>query len=395
MSFTPLEAAAGGVLVVQDVTERRDLERQLLQSQKLESVGRLAAGVAHDFNNVLGSIVPCVEILRRRVQDPRALTYLDTIDAAAERAAAVVRQLLAFSRAGAARRIPLDLNRAVEGALQLLRPSLKQVELAWRPGSGLAQVAADETQIQQVLLNLALNAVDAMGGRGRVTVETRATEDGRGLVLSVEDTGPGVPPELADKIFDPFFTTKEVGEGTGLGLSLVYGIVERHGGSIRLLSPPGGGARFEVELPALGATQEKAPGSRTTVLLVDDDPLLLQSLAGGLEELGFSALPARSAEAALAAAEREDARLDAAVLDVRMPGTDGIALAERLRDRRPELPILFMSAFAEDRAAEIARLSGRAVLTKPFPPSRLVKALREILPAATPPERPEAGPGQR
>jgi len=275
VSFTPLEGAGGGVLVAQDVTVRRELEQQLLQSQKLESVGRLAAGVAHDFNNVLGAIVPCVEMLRRRVPDSRSLTYLNTIDAAAVRATEVVRQLLAFSRAGETRRVALDLNRAVEGALQLLRSSLKGVDLVWHPGQDLPEVVADETQLQQVVLNLALNARDAMGGQGRVTVETRTVGDGRSVLLAVEDTGPGIPPELADKIFDPFFTTKEVGQGTGLGLSLVYGIVERHGGRIRALSPPGRGARFEVEIPAFEAGREAVPRARAAGLLADHDPLLL------------------------------------------------------------------------------------------------------------------------
>ncbi|MHB8767126.1 MAG: two-component system sensor histidine kinase NtrB, partial [Deferrisomatales bacterium] len=232
------------VLVAQDVTERRALEHRVLQSQKLESVGRLAGGVAHDFNNVLGSIVPCVDILRRRLSDPKLLTYLDTIDTAAARAAEVVRQLLTFSRADEFRPIPTDLNAAVEGALTLLRTGLKGVELRWHPGEGLPWIRGDETQIQQVVLNLALNAVDAMAGQGTLTVETRAGSHGS-VLLSVEDTGPGIPPHLADRIFDPFFTTKAPGKGTGLGLSIVYGVVERHQGRLRLESPPGRGARFE------------------------------------------------------------------------------------------------------------------------------------------------------
>jgi two-component system cell cycle sensor histidine kinase/response regulator CckA len=366
------------------VTERRDLERQLLQSQKLESIGRLAAGVAHDFNNILGAIVPCVEVLRRRVAEPRSRTYLDTIDSATSRAAEVVKQLLAFSRAGGARRVPVNLNEAVEGALRLLRPSLKQVHLEWRPGEGLPPVAADETQLQQVVLNLALNAVDAMAGRGSLHVSTEAVEGGRGALLSVADTGPGIPGDLAGKVFDPFFTTKEVGKGSGLGLSIVYGIVENHGGRIRLVSPAEGGARFEIELPAAPPVEAGTPPApRPALLLVDDDPLLLQSLASGLEELGFAVRTARTAEDALAALEggAGGAEPGAALLDVRMPDTDGIALAERLRARRPDLPLLFLSAFADDRADEIVRLCGRPALAKPLSATRLAEALLEILPA--------------
>ncbi|MEW6490129.1 MAG: ATP-binding protein, partial [Thermodesulfobacteriota bacterium] len=323
VSFTPLEGQEGGVMVAQDVTERRDLERQLLQSQKLESIGRLAAGVAHDFNNILGAIVPCVEVLRRRVAEPRARTYLDTIDSATGRASEVVKQLLAFSRAGGARRVPLELNGAVEGALRLLRPSLKQVNLEWHPGEGLPLVAADETQLQQVVLNLALNAVDAMAGKGSLRISTQAVPGGRGALLTVADTGPGIPGDLAGKVFDPFFTTKEVGKGSGLGLSIVYGIVENHGGRIRLVSPTEGGARFEIELPASPPAEAGAPPApRPTLLLVDDDPLLLQSLASGLEDLGFAVRTARTAEDALATLEDGAAAGEpgAALLDVRMPG---------------------------------------------------------------------------
>lgn len=387
VTFTPLEGGEGGVLVAQDVTERRDLERQLLQSQKLESIGRLAAGVAHDFNNVLGAIVPCVEVLRRRVAEPRSRTYLDTIDSATSRASEVVKQLLAFSRAGGVRRVPLNLNDAVEGALRLLRPSLKQVHLEWRPGEGLPTIAAVETQIQQVVLNLALNAVDAMGGQGVLSISTQATGGGTGALLAVADTGPGIPGDLAGKVFDPFFTTKEVGKGSGLGLSIVYGIVEDHGGSIRLVSPAKGGARFEIELPASPAAEAGAPPApRSTVLLVDDDPLLLQSLASGLEDLGFPVRTARTAEDALAALEGGGGQpeIGAALLDVRMPDIDGIALAERIRARRPGLPLLFLSAFADDRAAEILRLAGRPALAKPLSPNRLAQALLEILPARAP-----------
>lgn len=384
VSFTPLEGGEGGILVAQDVTERRDLERQLLQSQKLESIGRLAAGVAHDFNNILGAIVPCVEVLRRRVAEPRSRTYLDTIDSATGRASEVVKQLLAFSRAGGARRVPLNLNDAVEGALRLLRPSLKQVHLEWRAAEGLPAVAADETQLQQVVLNLALNAVDAMAGQGSLHISTQAAPGGKAALLAVADSGPGIPVDLAGKVFDPFFTTKEVGKGSGLGLSIVYGIVENHGGHIRLVSPAEGGARFEIELPAATPAEVGAPPApRATLLLVDDDPLVLQSLASGLEELGFAVRTARTAEDALAALEggTGESEPGAALLDVRMPGTDGIALAERLRARRPGLPILFLSAFADDRAAEIVRLSGRPALAKPLTPTHLAEALLEILPA--------------
>ncbi|GAB4261973.1 MAG: hypothetical protein Kow0092_11910 [Deferrisomatales bacterium] len=250
VTYTPLGGEGRSILVAQDITDRRALERRLQQAQKLESVGRLAAGVAHDFNNVLASIVPSVELLRRRVNDPKAVASLDTIEQAADRASAVVRQLLTFSRSGEFQPAPVDLNAAVEGALELLRPGLEAARIHWVPGAEVPAVSGDETQIQQMVLNLVLNAVDAMDGRGEVRVETAPARGGRAALLVVEDAGPGIPSHLAEKVFDPFFTTKEPGKGTGLGLSIVYGIVERHGGSVQLERSRRGGARFRVELPA-------------------------------------------------------------------------------------------------------------------------------------------------
>ncbi len=247
VNCAPVSTTGGAVVVAQDVTERRDLEEQLQRSQRLESVGRLAAGVAHDFNNILGTIVPCVEVLRSKVDEPRLRTYLDTIASAAGRAGEVVRQLLAFSRSDEGQPRLLDLNATVEDALALIRPGLGGVELVWRPAHGVGPVRADPTGIHQIVLNLGINAVDAMGGNGVLTVETFAEPGRAGLV--VQDTGPGIPPELSSRIFDPFFTTKEPGKGTGLGLSVVHGVVERCSGEIRVVRPPEGGARFEVRFP--------------------------------------------------------------------------------------------------------------------------------------------------
>jgi signal transduction histidine kinase/CheY-like chemotaxis protein len=381
LTCRPLEPGGRLVVVAQDATERRALEEQLRQAQKLESVGRLAGGVAHDFNNVLGSIIPCVDLLRRRVQDPKAVTYLDTIEKSSQRAADVVRRLLAFSRSGEFRAVPLDLNEAVEGALKLLRPGLKDVRVDWRPDSHLPLVRADETQIQQAVINLALNAVDAMGGRGSLHLETRHQPGDRLVQLVVEDTGPGIPEYLSDKVFDPFFTTKEPGKGTGLGLSIVYGVMERHGGRVRLSSPPGRGARFELELPALDRLSEPGQDRASacgTLLAVDDDALLLESLAASLEDFGYRVIKAGGAEEALATLEAETGTFDAALLDVRMAGLDGPQLARRLRRLRPSLPILFMTGFAGDSEDEIRELSELPPLVKPFPPSRLVSALEAL-----------------
>ncbi|GAB6061642.1 hybrid sensor histidine kinase/response regulator [Deferrisoma palaeochoriense] len=373
------------VVVVQDITERRTLERQLQHAQRMESVGRLAAGVAHDFNNILGAMVPSLEMMERRIEDPKALRYLATVKTGADRAAGLVRQLLAFSRAGEFEPRPVDLNTEVERALGLVRPSLKGIELRWLPGDGLEPVRADPTQVQQVVLNLVLNAADAMGSGGALTVETYRSPDARAAVLAVQDTGPGVPEDLAERIFDPFFTTKEPGKGTGLGLAIVYGIAERHGGAVRLVSPPGGGARFEVTFPfAEGATPEAAaegepPAGAGDILVVDDDPVVLATLARVLRDAGYRVRAARSAEEALRAVERGDRSFRAALVDVRMPGMDGVALAVKLRDLDPGLPIRFISGYAENREDEIHKLGFPKPLRKPFQTRDLLTLLQTIV----------------
>ncbi len=384
VSATPLEGGRGMVLVAQDVTEHRALERQLQQAQRLESVGRLAAGVAHDFNNILGSMVPCVDMLRRRVDDPRLRAYLDTIANGADRASELVRQLLTFSRSGEFQPVPLDLNEAVLGAIRLLEPGLRDVDLVWEPAEGLALVRADPTQVQQAVLNLGLNAVDAMEGKGTLRIETFGLRAAAMVGIAVEDSGPGVPQELADRIFDPFFTTKEPGKGTGLGLAIVYGVAERHGGRVRLVPRSGKGARFEILLPAMpepaGGTPEpprEHPGME--LLVVDDDPMLLATLIRYLRDMGYRVRAARTGEAALEILEQDPDRFAAALLDVRMPGTDGIELARRIRERFPGLPFTFITGYAEDRADEMAALGCTAPIPKPFTAAHLAERLRELL----------------
>jgi two-component system cell cycle sensor histidine kinase/response regulator CckA len=233
-----------------------------------------------------------------------------------------------------------------------------------------------------VVLNLVLNAVDAMGGEGVVTVETSRLGDGETALVAVEDTGPGIPPHIQDKLFDPFFTTKESGKGTGLGLSIVYGVVERHGGKVRVSSPAGLGARFEIELPALCAPPRGATSAApvtATLLVVDDDALLLRSLAASLHELGFRVLAARGGVEALNTLAAETNSVDAAVVDIRMPSMGGLELAQKLRESRPDLPIVFMTGFSEERDEDLSRLSAVKPFLKPFSPSQLADTLRALL----------------
>jgi len=240
--------------LIRDETSKRAIEEQLLQAQKLEAVSRLAGGVAHEFNNALASIIPGVEMIRLQSNDEKTLRYLDRIESAAYGGADVVRQLLAFSRTGDEIRQVLDLNDVIEGAIKIFKPAAKSAEVLWNPGKNMPRIKGDEKQLQQLILNMAINSLDAIGSNGRITLESWCDESREWASFSIADNGPGIPPHIAKIIFDPFFTTKEAGKGTGLGLAIAFGVVERHGGKIRYKRSEDGGACFEVRLPAFEET---------------------------------------------------------------------------------------------------------------------------------------------
>ena len=275
-----LENRHRALVLALDVTERRIMEEHLFQTQKLESVSRLAGGVAHDFNNALASIVPSVDMLRLKITDEKALSYVDTIEKAALRGADVVRKLLAFSRAGSFNPKPLGINDVVEGALKVLKPSAKHANLVWTPGTGVPAVFGDEAQLQQLIFNIAINSLDATDGRCTITLKTWADPEKKTVNLSISDDGPGVPEEIAKHVFDPFFTTKKQSEaktqGTGLGLAVAYGVVDRHDGRIRLVPTPGKpGATFEIELPAFDQGDAASPrGERPNRPASSDDIII-------------------------------------------------------------------------------------------------------------------------
>jgi signal transduction histidine kinase len=253
---------ARSLVLVRDETRKLAIERQLLQAQKLEAVSRLAGGVAHEFNNALASILPGVEMLRLRTEDPKSLGYLDVIENAAHRGADVVKQILFFSRSSEESRNRLRVNNVVEVAVKLLRPASKNVEISWIPGPDVPDILGDERQLQQMMLNLAINSLDALEGKGKITIETWAGEKSGEACLAITDNGPGIPAHLVQSIFDPFFTTKEPGMGTGLGLAIAFAVVEGHGGTIRHIRPTEGGARFEIRFPGI-AEPPLSTGSRS------------------------------------------------------------------------------------------------------------------------------------
>ncbi|HKQ57008.1 MAG TPA: response regulator [Candidatus Eisenbacteria bacterium] len=378
-------------------------EAQLRQAQKMEAIGLLAGGVAHDFNNLLTAIMGYSQLLQLRVgSDARALADTEEILLAAERAASLTRQLLAFSRQQVLEPRVLDLNTVVANLDKMLRRLIgEDIDLLSAPAADTCLVMADPGQIEQVLMNLAINARDAMSGGGKLTIETatvdleegfaRAQIDikpGRYVMLAVSDTGCGMTPEIASRIFDPFFTTKEQGRGTGLGLSMVHGIVKQSGGYIETYTELGQGTTFKVYLPRLDGDEQPyvrpsaggACAGSETVLLVEDEESIRRVLRQSLELHGYAVLEAGDGTEAVSICERRDQAIDLLVTDVVMPLMSGPELAQRLTMVRPNLPVLFISGYT-DRALvhQGLRAANTAFLQKPFTPDVLARKVREIL----------------
>jgi PAS domain S-box-containing protein len=368
----------GVVINARDITERVEaeqersrLECQLQQAQKMEAVGRLAGGVAHDFNNMLGAIMGFTE-LALQAEDPAALqANLEEIRRAAERSAELTRQLLAFARRQTVAPQLLDLNRTVEHQTRMLQRLIgENIELIWTPGEDLAPVWMDPTQVDQLLTNLCVNARDAIADVGRIRIETAncvldeaycaAHPDATGgahVRLSVIDDGCGMSPQTLARLFEPFFTTKEVGKGTGLGLAMVHGIVRQNGGHITVHSAPGEGSTFCVYLPrqpvtvtppVVPAPVPTAAAGSGTILLVEDEPAILRLTRKMLERHGYTVLAADSPFEAIRLADLHRNEIDLLLTDVIMPGMNGRDLAVRLTAANPRLRCLFMSGYTAD-----------------------------------------------
>jgi PAS domain S-box-containing protein len=399
------------IAVVEDITgqkraeeERRNLERQLLQAQKMESIGRLAGGVAHDFNNHLTVINGyCAMLLDEMDPADPLRESVDEILLAGNRAAALTQQLLTFSRKQVAEPRVISLNDVVADARKMLSRLIgDDVEIVTNLDAGAGSVVADSSQINQVLMNLAINARDAMPGGGRIIVETSNTdldegyaaqhagvEAGPYVLLSITDTGAGMTPEVVQHIFDPFFTTKEIGMGTGLGLSTVYGIVRQAGGWIWVYSEPGRGSTFKIYLPRAGAAPERpaapvsameSPRGTETVLVVEDQPEVRKLTLAMLESQGYRLLEAASGSEALSLCQRYPERIHLLITDVVMPGMTGRELAMRLVALRPSLKTLYTSGHGVTAIAHEGVLeAGAAYLSKPFSPAQLAAKVREVL----------------
>ena len=399
------EGQLAGILgICRDVTERLSLEQQLRQAQKMEAVGRLAGGVAHDFNNILTAITGYADLLLEDLgTTDRRRDDIAEIRKAAERAAGLTRQLLAFSRQQVMQVRVLDLNDVVADTQNMLGRLLgEDIALVTRLDPALGAVKADPGQLEQVIMNLAVNARDAMPGGGKLTIETANAElddtyvrehfparPGSYVMLAVSDTGTGMSDEVQSHLFEPFFTTKEKGKGTGLGLATVYGIVKQSGGYIWVYTEPGHGTTFKIYLPRVaGAPAQRASGPKAspvgagteTVLLAEDEAAVRAVARHALERQGYTVLEASSGEAALDLAERHSGRIHLLLTDVIMPGMNGRALALRLSELRPDLRVVYMSGYTEEAITRHGVLEpGLTYVQKPFTPEGLARKVREVL----------------
>jgi two-component system, cell cycle sensor histidine kinase and response regulator CckA len=383
-------------------SELTKLEEQLRQSQKLEAIGTMAGGIAHDFNNLLGITLGYVDVLRRKSLDSEAVEALQAVEEATLRASELTRQLLAFARRELVQPQLLDLNLVVQGLTPMLRRLIPEsIELTTSFEPELAAIRIDPVQLEQVVMNLVVNARDAMPDGGQLQIETSnaGALDGSGLggngasdqsvELVVRDDGIGMDDQTRARIFEPFFTTKEPGRGTGLGLATVYGIVKQNGGSIAVESQAGRGARFSIRFPALeGApesrlrpTSEKEPdGGDETVLVVEDEPRLRGLVASIIRERGYAVLEAADAGQALALSREFDGTIALLLTDVVMPHMSGRDLVLRLAAARPEMRVLYMSGYTDDHILRSGVHEDTALmLAKPFTSHELARRVREAI----------------
>jgi PAS domain S-box-containing protein len=392
------------IVIVRDISERRQLEDQYRQAQKMEAVGRLAGGIAHDFNNLMQAILGYSNLLDKRLPpgDPNHQT-VEHIQKSLAHASSLTRQLLAFSRKQVLKPKLLALNSVVADMTHLLRRVLGEtIRLEMKLAEATPWIRADPGQMEQLILNLAINARDAMGQGGTLGIQTSNVTfaepktlssghlpAGSYALLSISDSGCGMTPEVLSHLFEPFFTTKGLGKGTGLGLSNVYGVVKQTGGDISVTTTVGWGTTFHIYLPRFEAqtvVEEPPPlapvqgGGCETILLVEDEELVRMMLVEVLKSAGYNVREACHGAEALAVADQFEGLIHLLVTDLTMPGFSGLELAQRLGQKRPEMSILFMSGYTDQEAAQWGKLSQPVeFLQKPFHPDALLAKARGIL----------------
>lgn len=401
--FGPDGDLIAAVHVCRDLTEQKSLERQLRQSHRLESIGQLAGGVAHDFNNILQAMGSYAEFALGHLGDSAATEAdLRQIQVQMERAATLTRQLLAFSRQQILKRKSIDLNLLIENFLEMLgRVIGEDVELRRDLGEGLPEVYADPGQIEQVLMNLVVNARDAMPDGGVVTISTTACpldvalptargerNEENAVCVVIQDTGEGMGADTLERVFEPFFSTKDPDKGTGLGLSTVFGIVKQHDGEVEVSSELGKGTTFTVHLPlAKVATTTKAaqedsmsvPGGTETLLFAEDEEFVRIPTTLMLEDAGYTVLSAPDGEAAIEIAGRDHGQIDMVILDVVMPKAGGRKVLEFIRKTSPTMPVLFTSGYPRDQLDGLEWENAVEILPKPYSAATLLRAVREVL----------------
>jgi len=388
--------------IMRDITEQKQLEQQLLQSQKMEGIGTLAGGIAHDFNNILGGILGYASFMKTRMdEDHPFFNYVNTIEAGATRAAELTSQLLAFARGGKYETRPVNLNKVVEETLKLVERTFdKSIEIVSDLHPELPTVEADAGQLQQVLMNLCVNAGDAMPVGGRLAIRTTVEEvcEDRAartpgasartyVVLSVSDTGMGMEEQTLHRIFEPFFTTKEDGKGTGLGLSMVYGVVRNHGGSIDVKSKPGEGATFRVYLPASQRAEamhspkiETPKGGDELILVVDDEEPIRALASDILESHGYRVMAASDGAIATEIYEKHSGDIRLVILDMVMPKLGGGDAFLRMKEMNPAIRALLSTGYSQDgKAREILESGVMGFLQKPYEVNELLSAVRKVL----------------
>lgn len=397
------EGQTGALVFFQEVTERKRLEAQLRQAQKLEAIGQLAGGVAHDFNNILAAMMMRMGLLQMSPGlDQETRDTLQELDAGAQRAASLTRQLLMFSRRSVLMMKPLDLNDLITNMLRMLTRLVREdIELQFQPGGGLPIIQADAGMLEQVLMNLVVNARDALPNGGRIlistertllnssrTVQDREIPGGTFVCLSVTDNGCGMDKTTLKRIFEPFYTTKEPGKGTGLGLATVHGIVAQHKGWVEVQSELGRGAKFNVILPASGQNEAPKPAeSKTTavlqgnetILLAEDDDRVRATISQALTVLGYKVHAARNGQEAMGLWQAHQHGIDLLLTDMVMPeGMTGLELADQLRAFKPNLKVIISSGYTAETVQIAALTKERVVyLQKPYEPQTLAKVLRE------------------
>ncbi|MCA1733873.1 MAG: PAS domain S-box protein, partial [Acidobacteria bacterium] len=400
-AISPVRDASGTIInyvaIKRDVTEEVALGEQLRHAQKIQAIGTLAGGVAHDFNNLLQAMLSIVQLLKRKgTESPRLVEHLDQLDKTIHRGSSLTRQLLLFARRESSKRETLDLNQILGDLVAFLRRVVRaNIRLTVEPANAPLRISADRGQIEQVITNLAGNAIDAMPEGGSLSIV--AGGDGHAAWLKVSDTGTGIPEAIRDRIFEPFFTTKEAGQGTGLGLSVVHGIVAAHEGRIDVECPAEGGTLFRVEFPLQGPAAVPEPiapsvedlptGRGERVLLVEDDEAAREGLSGILEMLGYSVVAVGAGEEAVGL----DGQVPFSVVltDSMLPGMPGIEVVRRLRERWPAMKAILMSGYmAPDVIEAVVAENELRFLQKPFDMADLARTLRDVM-QAQPSEDPE------